>query len=360
MGVGNTTMGYFVYKLLDAQKNVLYIGKTKHLKTRLNAHKSKEWFSEVQEIYYIECKNTVEMNIFEMYSIVTIRPNYNVEYMEDELPDVTCGEKEWRKYSEEDKPNVKRNNQTVNTTRKYKWKHCKACKKVKSGSSDFKRNQISDAIKDEKKIRLIEEYLRAYSYRNYLIFKIGVNLGLNISEFIDMPIKEKDKLIAKGKLTYYTVKYFKDMCISGRVRIGNKTSGSATHMSLPEQLEKILLHYIENRDDNEPMFQAKLDNTAINRVGFLIALKEAAEAFEMTEHIGYDTMRKTFGFFYHKQFNDLPSLMRILNHNKPEVTLRYIGVEQEGFKITKDTRQLVSDTEKEEFILKIIQKDKAK
>jgi hypothetical protein len=37
-------------------------------------------------------------------------------------------------------------------------------------------------------------------------------------------------------------------------------------------------------------------------------------------------MRKTFGYWYYKQYKDMAILQDIFNHSAPSVTLRYIGI----------------------------------
>ena len=40
-------------------------------------------------------------------------------------------------------------------------------------------------------------------------------------------------------------------------------------------------------------------------------------------------MRKTFGYFYYKNYGDIVGLMKILNHSSEAITKRYIGIESE-------------------------------
>ena len=40
-------------------------------------------------------------------------------------------------------------------------------------------------------------------------------------------------------------------------------------------------------------------------------------------------MRKSFGYHHYRQFKDVAMLQKIFNHSSPQITLRYIGVEQE-------------------------------
>ena len=40
-------------------------------------------------------------------------------------------------------------------------------------------------------------------------------------------------------------------------------------------------------------------------------------------------MRKTFGAAHYKKFKDIAMLQKIFNHSNPQITIRYIGLEQE-------------------------------
>ena len=40
-------------------------------------------------------------------------------------------------------------------------------------------------------------------------------------------------------------------------------------------------------------------------------------------------MRKTFGYHHYQKFKDVAMLQKIFNHSSPQITLRYIGIEQE-------------------------------
>ena len=40
-------------------------------------------------------------------------------------------------------------------------------------------------------------------------------------------------------------------------------------------------------------------------------------------------MRKTFGYHHYKQFKDAVILQKIFSHSTPQITLRYIGIEQD-------------------------------
>lgn len=55
------------------------------------------------------------------------------------------------------------------------------------------------------------------------------------------------------------------------------------------------------------------------------ASKEAGLDFK----IGTHSLRKTFGYHHYKKFKDIAMLQKIFNHSSPEITLRYIGIDQD-------------------------------
>ncbi|MBO8430908.1 site-specific integrase, partial [Spirochaetes bacterium] len=48
-----------------------------------------------------------------------------------------------------------------------------------------------------------------------------------------------------------------------------------------------------------------------------------------TVNIGTHSMRKSFGYHHYKQFKDVAMLQMIFNHSSPQITLRYIGINQD-------------------------------
>ena len=45
--------------------------------------------------------------------------------------------------------------------------------------------------------------------------------------------------------------------------------------------------------------------------------------------VGTHTLRKTFGYHHYQKFKDVVVLQKIFNHFSPQVTLRYIGIDQD-------------------------------
>ena len=45
--------------------------------------------------------------------------------------------------------------------------------------------------------------------------------------------------------------------------------------------------------------------------------------------VGTHTLRKTFGYHHYQKFKDVAVLQKIFNHYSPQITMRYIGIDQD-------------------------------
>ena len=168
---------------------------------------------------------------------------------------------------------------------------------------------IVDPIKSREDIRRMENWLAKYSKKNRLIFVIGVNIGLRVSDILNLNISD-----------VYNRKY---------VVIREQKTNKYKRFMLNKKLQKLLNEYLKNTPDSEkPLFQTD-KGERMNRSQVYKFLNEAAQAAGLSENIGTHTMRKTFGYHHYKQFNDIVLLQRIFNHSSPKVSLAYIGITQE-------------------------------
>ena len=86
--------------------------------------------------------------------------------------------------------------------------------------------------------------------------------------------------------------------------------------------------YVKNMLSDEYIFKSrKSSNKPITRVQAYRILSETATKIGLDE-IGTHTLRKTFGYHHYQKFKDVAMLQKIFNHFSPEITLRYIGIEQ--------------------------------
>ncbi len=161
-------------------------------------------------------------------------------------------------------------------------------------------------IRDMDKVYEMKNELLKSGYRNYMIFNMGINTGLRISDLLSLKVsdvKNKTHIILKEQKT-------------------NKVKRILINANLKLDIDK----YIYNMRDDEYLFKSqKGENTPITRVQAYRILNGAAEKVGVIE-IGTHTMRKTFGYFHYKQYKDVAILQDIFNHSSPSITLRYIGI----------------------------------
>ena len=166
-----------------------------------------------------------------------------------------------------------------------------------------------DPIRDIEKVKKMKSILKRQNFRDYLLFYLGINSGLRISDLLKLQVKDvKDKT---------------------SIRLVEQKTGKNKKIKMNHQLKNAIDDYITGLDDQEYLFQSrKGDNKPISRVQAYRVLKKAAKELGL-EHIGTHTLRKTFGYHHYKQNKDVALLQRIFNHDSPSTTLEYIGISQE-------------------------------
>lgn len=144
--------------------------------------------------------------------------------------------------------------------------------------------------------------------RDYILFLLGINTGLRVSDLLKLKVKEmkrKKKIVVKeGKTEKARIIYL-------------------------DNIYEELNEYIKMLEGTEWLFPSRKGNKPITRIQAYRQLNKAAKMVDLTDGIGTHTMRKTFGYWHYKQFRDVAELQMILNHSHPEITLKYIGITDE-------------------------------
>lgn len=164
-----------------------------------------------------------------------------------------------------------------------------------------------EPIKNLSKIKKVEEILTK-NERNLLLFAVGTNCGLRISDILSLNVKD-----VKNK---------------NYILITEQKTGKFKKIPINSKLKPMFQKFTKNRNENEPLFLTKFQNR-LNRVSAYNIIKSACEEADIEEKIGTHTLRKTFGYHHYKKFKDVALLQKIFNHSNPNVTLRYIGIEQD-------------------------------
>ncbi|MDO5293692.1 MAG: site-specific integrase [bacterium] len=164
-------------------------------------------------------------------------------------------------------------------------------------------------IRDRKKVEAMKRELLRSGYRNYMLFLVGINTGLRISDILTLKVKDvRDQ-------THLTLKEKKTSKIK-RLKITGIT----------EELND----YTENMEDEQYLFASQKGyNQPITRVQAYRILNKAAANVGIKEEIGTHTLRKTYGYHFYQKTKDVALLQELFNHSSPSVTLRYIGINQD-------------------------------
>ena len=184
---------------------------------------------------------------------------------------------------------------------------------------------LVEPIKDKLQVKALEEYLASYSKRNQLIFAIGVNTGLRVSDILGLNVSD-----VKNKIY---------------VEIRERKTKKYKRFPLNDKLKRLIREYLKEREKNyavgggEPLFIGKKYHR-LNRSQVYRFLNDACEELGLKINVGTHTMRKTFGYHHYKQNNDVALLQKILNHSSPSITLRYIGIDQETIDISYNNFEL--------------------
>lgn len=186
-------------------------------------------------------------------------------------------------------------------------------------------------ITDITKIHKMAEILRAQQWgeRNYLLFVIGINTGIRVSDYTVMKVKQFREIAERGYIVLVPSKTDKRYVNEDGVLVGKYKK---VRIDISEGLCDCIKNYIKDRDDDEYMFPSRKGGTPIRRQTVWQILNDAAEEAGVTENIGAHSMRKTFGYWHYQQNHDVRLLMEIFQHSSEEVTLRYIGVNAEKMK----------------------------
>lgn len=181
-----------------------------------------------------------------------------------------------------------------------------------------------EALTDINQIQAMKKYLKEHSERDYLLFVIGINTGLKITELLN--IKFEDVLNEDG-----TVKDFYSLPV--------KDEKFKQDIYLNTKVKEALLDYVQtfNAQRENYVFQSNKTKNPITRQQAYRVIHRAAEAIGIPGKIGTNSMRKTFGFHAYKRGIAIALLQKHFHHATPSETLKYLGISKdEKFKTEID------------------------
>jgi integrase len=167
-----------------------------------------------------------------------------------------------------------------------------------------------EPIRESKLVRDMASYLKKTNERNYIMFLCGIYTGLRISDILKLKVSD-----VKNK---------------NYISLREQKTGKQKTFEINPVLKREITSYIVDKDPDDYLIKSREDyNKPLTRSMAYKIMQEVADKFSL-ECIGCHTLRKTFGYHFYQQTKDVVTLMKIFNHSHPNVTLRYIGIEQES------------------------------
>lgn len=172
-----------------------------------------------------------------------------------------------------------------------------------------------EALRDTRQINSMKRYLRKHSERDYVLFVLGINTGLKITELLGIKVAD----------------VWQNEIIVEYLHLPNKNSKVVREVHLNKKVKKAVHHYIQTNHlkVDDYLFQSTKTLKHISRQQAYRIIHHAAEACGIKGKIGTDSMRKTFGFHAYKRGVAISLLQKHFNHFTPSETLKYLGISKD-------------------------------
>ena len=169
-----------------------------------------------------------------------------------------------------------------------------------------------EPIRDLSKVVAIKRMLKRKSPRDYLLFTLGINTALRISDILRL--KVSDIMDENGQI--------KDF-----LYVRQKKTNKEARIKINESLKEAIEFYLDQAhpQSSQYLFTSRtgkpLDRTHVWRM-----VNHWARAVGITDPVGCHTLRKTWGYWARKRGVPLELIQAKFGHSSPAVTRRYIGI----------------------------------
>lgn len=158
--------------------------------------------------------------------------------------------------------------------------------------------------------------------RLFLLWMVGINMGLRISDIVDLKVGD---LRGAREFTYLPKKQ------------AHKKGARKITVPVPRALRKALDARCQGMPDEAWLFPSRKRTDGKNAAHIT---RQAARddmllirrLCGVDQKIGCHTMRKTFGYHYYQRTKDIAILQEWFYHSSPATTLIYIGVTLDNFR----------------------------
>ncbi|MBR0090498.1 MAG: tyrosine-type recombinase/integrase [Lachnospiraceae bacterium] len=182
---------------------------------------------------------------------------------------------------------------------------------------------LTTPIRSQAEIRLMKEYYRkAGRTRDYVLFVMGINTALRISDLI--------------ALQWEDVYNFKNDEYARHIYLQEQKTGKHNCIALNRNAAQALELLRRMRgwrcEPEEYIFYSGNNrHTHISRNRAWHIIKEAAGALGLEGNISCHSLRKTFGYHAWKVGTPPAVIMEIYNHSNLAITRRYLSITQDDY-----------------------------
>jgi integrase len=180
-----------------------------------------------------------------------------------------------------------------------------------------KGSQITvDPIRSEKNIKKVKRLLKDNT-RDLLLFTIGINNGLRISDLLKLKVGD-----------------VRDIKPGQTLKVKETKTGKMNILMINKSVHKVLKQYLEEvkPSDEDYLFQSRNgNNKSLTRETVHKMIKEWTKSLK--GNYGTHTLRKTFGYIQRTKYGvSFEVLCKRYGHSSPAITMRYLGIDDREVK----------------------------
>lgn len=165
-----------------------------------------------------------------------------------------------------------------------------------------------DPIKSRKDVEKVKRYLYEKDKRYYLIFVLGVNTGLRISDIVGLKVKQ----IYKKRYVY----------------VKEKKTSKPHEIKINASARDAINEYCCNLNKEEYLFISQKGDYLKEKTVYKV-LKKAFKKCRLRGNFGTHTLRKTYAWHLNED-SGIEMVQWALNHENQSDTLKYLGIKQEA------------------------------
>lgn len=168
-----------------------------------------------------------------------------------------------------------------------------------------------EPIRDINKIEEIKSILKQNGTRDLLLFCLGINTALRISDLLKLKVCD-----VRGKT---------------HLEVREQKTGKLKRYHLHGNLLALIEEYTKHKSDSDYLFPSRNGtNKPLTRVMTHNIINKACKQAGIQDRCSNHSLRKTFSYHHYKTYKDVALLQALLNHSSPSITLRYIGISQDN------------------------------